>query len=315
MCAPWPLVSSICDFDGHALTVGPESVKPSPELAPCFGQPEQPRLSLTRRSTSCSDASFRMPSPFTRPSAQGRGIHPRRVRERNSVLWRNGLPASARLPRPTWRSDRQVTVGEELDHVRCLCSSLVQYSRPAPPAPSRRKLVLRAWSSIGTPAFSALGIGLGEETAIEASDAECSIEQHRSCSKPTKTFAKAWRNALNWHWTFLAKIQLRRARALELPRHEDGTGGGPVVLERMLVAFEHEHRAVRLLRPRPSVAQSLRLVGRRRARCRARCRLQVPPPCRQAPRARSSTMVGFSTCPLLLPSAGASGVETHGPRS
>lgn len=262
--------SSICDFDGHALTVGPESVGSTPgPLA--FGHPEATHLSLTD-----VDLLLGRIVPETFPIALAR----ERARSGAAAILKR-----AHTHAPTWterelllgfravatahmaEAIRQVTVARGLDPrsspLLVFGGAAGQHACAVARALGVRRIVIHRHASV----LSALGIGQSDETALEACAAGDRPLETLATSEFERTFAELEARALE---RLSASAQPSRTERLVLLGYQGTKLALPLPLAspgELRPEFERRHQQkFGFLRPTaPIVVQALRVVARRRA--------------------------------------------------
>ena len=262
--------SSICSFDGHALTVGPESVGSRPGPL-CFGNAEASELSLTdvdlllgRLVPDC------FPIPLNVEAARGGALRVLgRVHAAGHQLSLRDLLLGFRRIAAAHMAEaiREVTVDRGLDPraspLLVFGGAAGQHACEVARALGVTRIVVHRASSV----LSALGIALADETALESSDAgRAPLEalqgpgvEQAYVELEARARARLAGSASTAEWERTALLAYR-GTTTALPVRFDTP-------ERMLAEFERAHRQkFGFLRAgTPVLAQSLRLLGRRRS--------------------------------------------------
>ena len=262
--------SSICSFDGHSLTVGPDSVGSRPGPL-CFGSAEASELSLTdvdlllgRLAPDC----FPIPLSFEPARAGALRVLERVHATGHQLTLRDLLLGFRRIAAAHMAAAiRQVTVDRGLDPraspLLVFGGAAGQHACEVARALGVTRIVVHRASSV----LSALGIALADETALESSDAGRARLDDLKGPEAERAYveleararARLAGSASSAEWERAALLAYR-GTSTALPVSFDTP-------ERMLAEFERAHRQkVGFLRTgTPVVVQSLRLLGRRRS--------------------------------------------------
>lgn len=259
--------SSVCGFDGHALTVGPSSVGSRPGPL-CFGRTEATQLSLTDVDLLLGRVvpdAFPIPLSVERARAGAEAVLAR-VRDRGHALTERELLLGFRRVAAAHMAEaiRQVTVDRGLDPkdvpLLVFGGAAGQHACAVARALGIRQILLHRHASV----LSALGIGLAEETAIESTGAARRDLTDLVTGDALRSFSELERRVVER----LGSDESIICQRVALLAYQGASTSLPIDFatpERMRAAFEAEHaRQFGFVRSgTPIEAQALRVCGRR----------------------------------------------------